>query len=741
MKKLGLTFATAVLLAAIGALPAAAAGRCGDPGERPWCNTSLSADHRAGLLLEALTLDEKISLLAGDDLFGVAGQEGSHTGTSDGIERVGLPTIYYSDGPMGVRSGQGTAMPAPIGLAATWDPDLARRYGATVANEVRNKGNDVVFAPTVNIMRTPLGGRTFEGYGEDPHLVSRIGVEWIRGAQEDEGVIGCVKHYAVNNQEGAGPQPPSGAPLGVSILGNRFIVNAVVDDRTLREIYLPAFEAAVKEANVGSVMCAYNRVNGQYACESEQLLGQILKGDWGFPGYVLADYGAAHPQGTMASLVNGLDFEPWPGMAYSPLQVQLALIAGPIIGGASEAHLDDHVRRILRTLFAHGAFDRNAYVYDDDAIDKAGHLAFAGAVEAAAITLLKNVGAPPLLPLDAAALESVAVIGADADRFQARGGSAGISPFDDTTPLEKIRERVGQEKVRYDPGDDHASAAATATGADVALVFVSDLSIEGVDRGCLSLNCLGDSRDQDSLIEAVAAANPNTVVVLETGAPVLTRWRDAPAIRAILEAWIPGADAGTAITSVLFGDVDPGGRLPVTFPDQEDDIPTAGDPEKYPGVLENAQYKEGLLVGYRWYDENEIEPAYPFGFGLSYTSFEYENFEITPTQGGGSRIEVDVHNTGTRSGSDVAQVYVQMLNPPECIGPWPRALKGFAKVDLAPGETRRVRVDLDRRAFSYWDTAKADWEVAAGSYDVRVGRSSRDVQAGETIAQDGAICP
>ena len=726
--RLVLGVSAGAMIASLDDSRALASGRCGI---HPWCDTSLSPDERAGLLLDALTPDERVSLLAGDDLFGVSGQAHTHTGTSDGVPRVDLPTIYYSDGPMGSRQGQATAMPAPLGLAATWDAGMAERYGAVVANEVKNKGNDVVFAPTVNIMRTPLGGRTFEGYGEDPFLVSRIAVGWIRGAQ-GEGVIADAKHFAANNQEGLGPEPPPGAPIGLGLVGDRFTVNAVVDERTLREIYLPAFEAAVKEAQVGSVMCAYNRLNGQYACENQHLLESILEDDWGFPGYVLSDYGAAHPSGTAASLTNGLDFEPWPGWAYSPLEVEAALAAGL----ASPADVDEHVRRILRTLFAFGAFDRAAYVDDDAQIDKQGHADAAGEVEEAAITLLENSGA---LPLDASTLTSVAIIGSDADRFQSRGGSAGIRPFFFDTPREKITERVGPGvEVRYDPGDDHGAAAAMAAGADVALVFVSDTSIEGVDRPCLSLNCPGDSRDQDGLITAVAASNPNTVVVLETGAPVLTPWRDQ--VRAIVEAWVPGVEAGTAITRVLFGDVDPGGRLPATFPRQEGDIPTAGDPEKYPGVAETVQYKEGVFVGYRWYDAMGIEPAFPFGLGLSYTSFAYRNLKISSTPGGGAVVQFNVKNTGTRRGTDVAQLYLGLPSLPPAAPQPPRALKGFARVDLAPGESTRVQIVLDARAFSYWNAAADGWAVAPGCYRVMVGRSSRDIRLEGVVAQGGALC-
>src|SRR5438067_910206 len=600
-----------LLMASAGA--ANAAGRCGD---HPWCDTSLPADTRAGLLLEQLTPDERISLLAGDDLFGVGGQAGSHTGTSDGLPRVDLPTIYYTDGPMGVRSGMATAMPAPLGLAATWDPVLAARYGATVANEAKSKGNDVVFAPTVNIMRTPLGGRTFEGYGEDPWLAGRMAVAWIEGAQS-EGVIANVKHFAANNQEGMGPAP-QGVPLGVGVLGDRYTVNAVVDERTLREIYLPAFEAAVNEANVGSIMCSYNRLNGQYACENEHLLETILRYDWGFAGYVLSDYGAAHANGTAASLNDGLDFEPWPGVCYSPLQVGLALAASL----ASPATVDGHVRRILRTLFAYGAFDRDAYPYDDGLIDKVGHAAVAAEVEEAALTLLENDGRILPLDLEDPGLRSIAVIGADADAFQSRGGSAGIRPFFYDTPLQVIRSRAGAQGVT-----------------------VSDA-----------------------------------------------------------------------------------------------DVPTAGDPEKYPGVAETVYYKEGVLVGYRWYDANGIEPAFAFGHGLSYTDFAYDGLAVAPTPSGGAAVDFAVANVGARPGSDVAQVYVGFPAVEGLVQP-PKALKGFQKVALAAGASAPVHLELGVRAFAYWDTAANDWRVAPGCYQLLLGRSSRDIVATASLPLGGGTCP
>jgi beta-glucosidase len=717
--------AGAALLALLAGPGAAhAAGRCGD---HPWCDTSLSPDARAGMLLGALTQDEKVSLLAGDDPFGVGGGSDSHTGTSDGVPRVGIPTTYYSDGPVGVRQGQATAMPIPMALAASFDPALAELHGSTIANEAKDKGNDVVFAPTVNIMRTPLGGRTFEGYGEDPFLVARTAVGWIKDAQS-QGIIANVKHFAANNQEGdAGPAAQTnqpGTPLGVPpVVGDRYTVNSAVDERTLREIYLPQFEAAVKDANVGSVMCSYNRLNGQYACENDHLLQQILEREWGFKGYVLADYGAAH--NTIAELNNGLDFEPWPGFTYNPALVNAAMAAEQ----ASPSTVDDHIRRILRTDFAYGFFDRPAYANDDSQIDKAAHLRAAGQIEEAGITLLKNDG---VLPLDPHKDKSVAIIGGDADGFKTGGGSADVQPFSVVTPRDAITRRAAPGmKVAYDPGDDATRAATVAKAADVVLLFASDFETEGSDKSCMSLDCgNAQRRNQDELIQQVSAANPKTVVVLETGAPVLTPWRDR--LKGLVEAWYPGADGGDAIARVLFGDADPSGRLPATFPKQESDIPTAGDPEKYPGTAETVHYKEGLDVGYRWYDAKGIEPAFPFGFGLSYTSFAYSGLSASP-----DGVSVTVTNTGSRAGIEVPQVY---LGFPAAAGEPPKQLKGYQRVSLAPGKSTRVTFPLDPRSFSHWDTPSGAWAITPGCYDVLVGASSRDVREQGQIAQGGAHC-
>ena len=713
------------------AAPASAAGRCG---HHPWCDTSLSPDARASLLLKALTPSERIALLGGDDFEGgVNSSPTTHTGTSDGVPRVGLPTTYYSDGPVGPRQGPSTGLPIPMAVAASFDPAMARLHAAVVGTEARDKGNDVVFAPTVNIMRTPLGGRTFEGYGEDPYLDTRTAVAWIRSLQA-RGVIGDVKHFAANNQEGRDPSGKSGGPetpLGAGSEGSRYFIDANIDERTLREIYLPHFEAAVKDAHVGSVMCSYNKLNGSYACENEHLLHRVLEHDWRFKGYVIADYGAAHD--VVASLNHGLDFEPWPPFAYRPDEIQAAVLTRQ----SSQRQVDAHVRRVLRTLFAFRFFDRRAYRNDDRQIPKRRDARIARDVERAGVTLLRNRG---VLPLRARRLHSIAVIGQPATQFVTGGGSANVTPFSFVPPLRSIRARAGRGvHVRYDDGSDQDSAAALAKRSDVAIVFAADYETEGVDRFCLSLECPMVHGDQDGLIRRVAAANRRSVVVLETGGPVLTPWRRK--VAGLLEAWYPGSRAGPALASVLFGDADPGGRLPATFPRREADTPTAGDPEKYPGVDNEETYKEGVLVGYRWYDARRLEPAFPFGFGLSYTRFRYRRLHVAARRHGvGAAVSVRIANVGRRRGSDVAQLYLHLPSPRPGVVQPPHQLRGFRKVRLRRGAHRTVRFRLGARAFSYWDVRSRGWRVAPGCYRVLVGRSSRSLPLRRTLAVRGASC-
>lgn len=714
---------------------AAAEGRCGDPATRPWCDTSLSAGERADLLLAELTDAEKVSLLAGDDVIGIAGAEGTHTGTAAGIPRVGLPTIYFSDGPAGPRSGQATAMPSPLALAATWDPRLAAEHASVIADEVRKKGNDVVFAPTVDIARNPLAGRTFETYGEDPLLATRLAVRWIRAAQR-KGVIATVKHYAGNNQEGTGPladQARPGATLqGLGILateGRRTEIDARVDERTMRELYLPMFEAAVKDAEVGTVMCAYNQFNGPYACESRPLLEEILREDWGFRGFTIADYGGAHD--TAASLRSGLDFEPWPGLVYSELLVGAALATG----SASMAQVEEHVRRYLRTLFAYGALDREPYAADEAAIDRAGHARTARRIAEAGITLLRNDGT---LPLRARRLDSIAVIGAGATEYVTGGGSSEIDPYSYTSPFAAISERAGDGvEVSSDDGSDHARAAAIARDADVAVVVVPSYSTEGIDRRCLSLSCPPVWGDQDGLIEAVAAANRRTIVVLQSGAPLLTPWRRD--VAGLLAAWYPGSAGGAALARVLFGDVDAQGRLPITFPASEADLPTAGDPRAYPGVGDEVVYDEGVFVGYRHYLAKRIRPAYAFGEGLSYTRFRYSGLRVRERAGGRPVVSLRVANVGERRGVAVPQLYLGLAPRPGVPQP-PKALKGFRRLSLAAGQARRVRFRLGSRDLSYWDADDDGWRLARGCARVLAGPSSERTPLHGRLAVGGR-CP
>ncbi len=712
------TLIPALVLIALAPAPASAAGRCGDPSTRPWCDMSLSPDARAELLLAQMTAEEKISLLGGDERGGVAGGEGTHTGTSDGIERLGIPTIYFSDGPAGVRSGMATAMPAPIALGASFDPANSARDAGVIADEVIKKGNDIVFAPTVDIVRTPLAGRVFEALGgEDPYLSSELAVPWIQRVQS-EGLIANVKHYAGNNQEGTGPAANEARPGNFAVSlgalateGSRMRIDARIDQRTLRELYLPMFEAAVKKADVASVMCAYNKLNGPYACENRPLLEDILRGDWGFEGMTIADYNAAHDAG--ASLINGLDIEPWPGIVYGSDSVNVALATGP----ATMADVDRHILRYLRTLFAYGAMDRPAYEPNEAAIDQAGNAAKSRRIAEKGIVLLKNDG---LLPLNRKRLDSIAVIGPGADAYLTGGGSSEIKPFAFTSPLEGITQAAGKRvAVTGDDGSDVQRATQLAADADVAIVVPVSYSTEGVDRTCLTFECPPVYGDQDALIEAVAAANPKTAVVIESGGPVLTPW--SRRVGAVLEAWYPGSEAGSAMARVLFGKVDASGRLPVTFPRSEADLPTAGDPNAYPGVGDIVDYDEGLLVGYRHYDANGIKPAYPFGHGLSYTSFRFSRLHVSRS---GRAVSVTVENTGKRRGFAVPQLYLSLPSQPGVAQP-PKKLAGFDRVNLRPGHKRRVRFDLPTRAFSYWDESAHRWSVVPGCAEALVGRDSR----------------
>ncbi|MEH3033278.1 MAG: glycoside hydrolase family 3 C-terminal domain-containing protein [Aeromicrobium erythreum] len=720
-------------LSVLGAVqvPAQAAGRCGD---HPWCDTSLSPDRRADLLLAELTLDEKVGLLGGDSLRDTGKpSDQTHTGIQDGVPRLDVPTINYSDGPVGPRQGRSIGLPAPIALAAGFDPALAARFGTVAASEAKLKGNDVVYAPTVDIVRTPRAGRTFETFGEDTYLTTRLGVSWIQGAQST-GVIANVKHFVGNNQEGEEPtggELSSLSPLGIPFRGARYLQDAIIDERTLRETYLPQFEAAVKEAKVGTVMCAYNRVNSEFACQNRTLLEDVLRKDWGFQGYTIGDYLALHS--TAGGLNNGLDFEPWPPIGYQPALIRTALALGRV----SERTIDLHVHRMLRTWFAYGVFDRAAFRDDDSRIDRVADGAVAQRVAEQGATLLRNQGG--VLPLSSS-VRSIAVIGRSSTEFIAGGGSGSVEAFEVHSILDGIRQRAGSGvKVTYDDGSDPARAAAVARAADVAVVVVRDQYGEGADRGCLSLQCPRRHGDQDALVEAVAAGQPRTVALVQSGGVSLLPWRDK--VAAVLQVWYPGAYGGPAVARVLFGDVDPGGRLPVTIPDAESQLPTAVSPARYPGAGPlglRTQYDEGIFVGYRWYDRQGLRPAYPFGFGLSYTTFRMSGLSVE-RRDTGATVSATVTNTGSRTGYAVPQLYLGL--PSQRGVEQPRsALKGFRKVQLAPGASTRVTFSLDERALSYWDATSDRWRVGPGCASVTVGSSSRSAELRGTLPVGGGRC-
>lgn len=706
-----------VVALAIGVVPPAGGTGHSRCGSHTWCDESLSADARADLLLAAMTREEKFGLMGGDDPFGVFTGNPA-TGVSRGIPRLGVPDLFLNDGPAGLRARAAgtTGLPAPAALASTFDPGLAVAFGDLIGDEATKRGVDLVLAPMVNIVRYPGSGRAFETYGEDPHLAARIAVGFVEGLQRNRGpalrrVVADPKHFAANNHE-----------------INRFTVSAEVDDRTLREIYLPAFEAAVTEAGAGTVMLSYNRVNGTHMTENGPLVNGLLKDEWGFDGFTITDWGFAQ-RSTAGAANNGTELEMPYRWWYSPAMLGAAVDTGQV----SMTTIDEHVRRILRTMFAFGVFDRPAYPVADP-VDIPAHGALARLIEESGIVLLRNEG---ILPLDLYPGATIALIGPEADRYVHGGGSSAVDPFYSVTPLEGITTRAAAEGVEvvHDDGSDRARAAAAAAGAEVTIVFGSVETTEFVDRPCLALACTPAERDQDGLIRDVAAANPNTIVMLETSSAVRMPW--AEDVAAILEAWYPGEEGGNAMARVLFGDVDPGGRLPVTFPAREEDTPFYLHPERWPGIAERAEYSEGVFVGYRWYDEEAIEPLFPFGHGLSYTTFSYSGLEVAD-DGTTVTVSATVTNTGTRPGSDVAQLY---LSKPGVAAPQPpRWLAGFRKVSLAPGESATMTFTLDARSLSYWDTAAHAWVVDPGCYGIHVGRSSRALALHGAVARGGAAC-
>ncbi len=699
-----------------------------------WMDTSKTADQRAGELLAVMTNTEKATLT---QFQGVIFTHGGAAGFIGGSPSLCIPDLVLNDAGQGVGDAMigTTAFPAPIAQAASWDSAMQQAFGAELGNQAWNRGVNVQLAPALETNRVVLNGRNFEYFSEDPYLSGQVGAAASRGIQSQH-VIATIKHYIANSQETA-----------------RNSDSSDVDERTLHELYLPQYEAAIQQGGAGSVMCSYNRINSVYACENRDTLTTDLKQQIGFPGFVMSDWGATHS--TAASANNGLDMEM---NATSPTYFGSTLVTAVQNHQVSQQRLDDMARRILREMFAVGLFDHPPTAEPEaqaSVVDTPAANALAGQIAAEGIVLLKNQDG--ILPL-ASPAKRIAAIGGPAGPAEAlftyngAGSShipeAGYKP-NVISPLAGM-QTLGATKndvVTYADGSapQFADAIAAATAADVAVVFVYDQSGEGADRASLSLPlngttcgllvCVqGNGYNQDALVEAVANANPNTVVVLETGAPVLMPWLNK--VKGVVEAWYPGQDEGDAIASVLFGDVNPSGKLPQSFPASVADLPLLANPKQYPGVNvagdaigPHSRYTEGLDVGYRWYDDHGIQPLFPFGHGLSYTTFSYGNLQVMsgPTAGEPAQVAFDVTNSGSRAGAEVAQLYVG-APPVNYAGEPLKQLRGYSRVVLAPGQTQHVVLPVSARAVSYWDTGSHRWQTENGCHPILVGSSSRDIR-------------
>ena len=802
-------------------------------------------DPRIDSLLAQMSLEEKVHLLSGDE----------SDFNAHGLPRLGIPSIRMGDGPAGIRIGRATAFPAPINLAASWDVSLASRYGVALAEQTRATGRTCILGPCVGIHRFPLNGRNFESFGEDPWLSSRLGVDVIRGVQS-RGVVATVKHLAVNDQE-----------------WERREVNVIVDERTLREIHLPAFEAAVTEAGVWAVMTSYNRINGPHASQCAPLINGILKGDWGFRGLVMSDWESTYTAAGAADA--GLDLEMPSAVWFGD-----ALLAAVRAGRVRESVIDDKVRRHLRVRFEAGLFDEPAPPEDESIIRSEPHRALAQEIAARSIVLLKNDG---LLPLAPARLQRIALIGPAMKHARTGGGGSSlVLPWRTVSPLEGITAALAgratllfEEGVSIDmyrpapipaeffhtpdgaPGlraeyfdnadctgapvgaqteprafleliggtpdprlnkdlfsirwtgrftppvthdyelalcsDDgsrlwidgnlvidhwgpHSLATKTATvrleggrsydlrlefcelggdatmilgwrapddrsvpptieaavaaarAADVAIVAVGQASfLEGEGRDVADFRLPGG---QDELVQAVAAANPNTVVVVYGGVPqLMEHWLGR--VRAVFAAFYPGQEGGLALADLLFGRVSPSAKLPFSYLQHREQSPAFTG---YQDPSLKSRYAEGVFVGYRYLDQQRLAPLFPFGHGLTYTTFCYSNLRLVPGPDGTHTASVDVTNTGACAAEEIVQLYVA----PPANTPVPRPpqeLKAFAKTALAPGETRTVALPLGPRAFQYWDPQRRDWTLTPGDYEIRIGASSRDIRLTGWVAQ------
>jgi beta-glucosidase len=748
---------SSALIIAIGIFAATAAiaqfPGLGAPRHFAWSDKTLSPDARADLVIKEMTLDEKIQLLHGPGWGAIITppESGPLTraiavlGFVPGIPRLGIPDLQMTDSNQGIsmagaKGRYATALPSDEAMASAWDPALSYEIGTMLGQEMRDIGFNMSLGSGINLIREPRDGRTFEYKGEDPLLAGTLAGQELK-AEKALHLITDVKHYAVNDQD-----------------AGRIVANSIISKRAMRESDLLVFQIALKDSGAGAVMCSYNRINGTYACENSYTLTDVLKKDFDFKGFVVSDWGGT--QSTVKAAMAGLDMEmPGNDSFGAPLKKAVESNEVPM------DRLNDMVHRILRTEFDSGIFDDPPH---PESPDVQRGFEVAQKTEERGAVLLKN--AAGVLPLNSASIKSIAVLGGHADAgVLSGGGSSQVSPaggnavppppeiarnplafalvstYHRSVPLKGIEEKAPRATVKFDPGSDPTAAAALAKSSQVAIVFAVQHESEGMDLKSLSL-----PDNQDALIEAVAAANPHTIVVLESGGAVLMPWIDK--VAGVVEAWYPGIRGSEAIANLLFGDVNPSGKLPITFPVSESDLPhpVHVDPPKpdgthpiprlagVPGLIGMAMgiapsfdvpYDEGLKVGYKWYDAEKKPVLFPFGFGLSYTTFAYSGLKVAP--GDVTTVSFSVKNTGKRAGSEIAQVYASL---PESAGEPPNRLVGWVKLDLAPGESKQATVTVDRDRLTVFDEASDSWKLTPGQYTIRAGASSRNLPLQQTIS-------
>jgi beta-glucosidase len=691
---------------------------------QPWLNPALDADKRAELVAAQLTRAEKQTLVfaffatdAPWKKFTAATEaRAGSAGYVPGIPRLGIPPQWETDAGIGVATQGGakdkrerTALPSGLATAATWNPEAARRAGAMIGAEARASGFNVMLGGGVNLVREPRNGRNFEYAGEDPLLAGVMVGAQIAGIESNH-IISTVKHFALNDQE-----------------TDRNSLNVLIDPAQARMSDLLAFQIAIEQSNPGSVMCSYNKVWGEHSCESAFLLTDVLRRDWGWTGYVMSDWGATHS--TAKAALAGLDQQsgyPFDDQPYFAEPLLNAVKDGEL----SEARLTEMARRILRTMFAKGVIDHPVAIAP---IDFTAHAQISRAAVEQGAVLLKNKSA--LLPLGS--MRRIAVIGGHADKGVLAGGGSslvypvggnavpGLKPtgwpgpimYYPSSPLRAIRDLASSAQVQFAGGEDREAAVRLAAQSDVAIVFATQWSGESLD------NPLNLPDDQDALIAAVARANPHTVVVLETGGAVFMPWLGD--VAAVLQAWYPGTSGGEAIANLLFGVVNPSGRLPITFPADESQLarPSLVEQDAQGKKSGDVHYDEGAAVGYKWFDAKRLQPRFPFGFGLSYTAFKYSNLQAR-LDGQDLVVNFDVRNTGGRDGLDVPQVYVSPV-----AGGWeaPKRLGAWRKIDLKPGASAAVELRVDPRLLGVFTAAENSWRIAPGAYQVALGSSAADI--------------